>query len=131
MTLSAFTEKFGFVGSIVAAMGCASCFPLLGSIGATLGLGALAQFEGVFINTLLPVFAVIALLSVIVSWWSHRRLFRALLGIAGPVMVLATLYLFWVDSWSTYMFYGALLLMLLMTAWDLISPPSKTCKAER
>ena len=130
MMISTLTEKFGFLGSIVAAMGCASCFPLLGSLGATLGLGALAQFEGIFINTLLPAFAVIGLLSVVVSWWSHRKHFRAFLGIAGPLMVLATLYLFWVDSWSTYMFYGALLLMLLMTAWDFISPPSKACKAE-
>jgi hypothetical protein len=45
-------------------------------LGATLGIGFLAQFEGLFINTPLPVFA----------------------GIAGPLMVLATLYLFFDES---------------------------------
>jgi mercuric ion transport protein len=113
MQISQLSEKFGFLGAIVAAMGCASCFPLLGSIGATLGLGFLAQFEGLFINTLLPIFALIALVSVLISWWSHRNHLRGLLGIAGPLMVLATLYLFWIDDWSTDMFYGALVLMLI------------------
>lgn len=128
MKFSKLTEKIGFLGSIVAAMGCASCFPLLGALGATLGLGVLAQFEGVFINTLLPIFAVIALISTVVSWWSHRRHLRAVLGIAGPIMVLATLYLFWVDSWSTYMFYAALILMFVVSLWDFIFPPLKVCK---
>lgn len=128
MQISQLSEKFGFLGAIVAAMGYASCFPLLGAIGATLGLGFLAQFEGLFINTLLPIFALIALISVLISWWSHRNHLRGLLGIADPLMVLATLYLFWVDDWSTDMFYGALVLMLIMTVWGWLSPP-KQCKA--
>ena len=43
-------DKFGTVG---ATMGCAMCFPALASIGAV-GLGFLAQWEGLFITTLLP-----------------------------------------------------------------------------
>tara|TARA_R110002074_G_scaffold145034_1_gene293315 strand:+ start:181609 stop:181812 length:204 start_codon:yes stop_codon:yes gene_type:complete len=67
MRLTAISEKFASLGVIVSAMGCASCFPLLGFFGATIGLGFLAQFEGLFINTLLPIFAVIALVSVSLS----------------------------------------------------------------
>jgi len=131
MKLSAITEKFASIGAIVAAMGCASCFPILGAIGATLGLGFLAQFEGIFINTILPLFSVIVLISVVVSWVFHKQHIRGLLGIAGPLMVLATLYLFWTDSWSTYMFYVALALMLAVALWDFVSPPHKACSTSK
>jgi len=127
MRLTAISEKLGSLGAIVSAMGCASCFPILGSLGATIGLGFLAKFEGLFINTLLPIFAVIALVSVTISWWSHRQHIRGILGVAGPVMVLATLYLFWTDSWSTYMFYFALALMFAVGVWDVVSPPNRKC----
>ena len=129
MQLSLFTEKMGSLGAIVSAMGCASCFPALGSLGATLGLGFLTPFEGLFINTLLPIFAAVALVSVVIAWIFHKQHLRGLLGIAGPLMVLATLYLFWTDSWSTYMFYFALALMLSVSIWDIASPPGKVCRA--
>jgi mercuric ion transport protein len=127
MNLSAISERIASLGTLVSAMGCASCFPALGALGATLGLGFLAQFEGLFINTLLPVFAVIALVSVLFAWWFHRRHFRGALGVAGPLMVLATLYLFWTDDWSTYMFYFALALMLAISLWDYFDPPKRVC----
>jgi mercuric ion transport protein len=127
MRLTAISEKFASLGVIVSAMGCASCFPLLGFLGATIGLGFLAQFEGLFINILLPIFAVIALVSVSLSWWSHRQHIRGILGLVGPSMVLATLYLFWTDNWSTYMFYFALALMFAVGVWDIVSPPNKKC----
>ncbi|WP_027857586.1 organomercurial transporter MerC [Marinobacterium jannaschii] len=129
MRLSVLTEKLGALGSIVSAMGCASCFPLLGALGSALGMGFLAQFEGIFINTLLPLFATLALLAALASWWSHRHHLRGILAIAGPIMVLATLYLFWTDSWSTYMFYSALLLMSGVALWNLLSPPHRGCQA--
>lgn len=128
MKLSSISEKVGSLGAIVSAMGCASCFPALGALGATFGLGFLAQFEGLFINTLLPLFAVVALASVLFSWWFHRRHFRGALGVAGPLMVLATLYLFWTDTWSTYMFYFALALMLSVSLWDVFDPPTRACR---
>ncbi len=128
MRIPALFEKFGSLGAIVSAMGCASCFPVLGSLGAALGLGFLAQFEGIFINTLLPVFAGIALIFAVISWVSHKQHFRGLLGIAGPVMLLATLYLFWANDWSIYMFYFALALMFVVSIYDIVSPPTKTCK---
>ncbi|OGT81882.1 MAG: mercury transporter MerC [Gammaproteobacteria bacterium RIFCSPLOWO2_02_FULL_61_13] len=127
MNVPALSEKFSAAGTIVSAMGCASCFPALGSLGAVLGLGFLVQFEGLFINMLLPVFAGIALLSVAVSWWFHQQHLRSALGAAGPLMVLATLYLFWTDDWSTWMFYFALALMLGVSVWDFVSPARPAC----
>lgn len=83
--------RTGALGAIVAAMGCASCFPALGTLSAAIELGFLAQFEAVFINTLLPVFATIVLAANLLSWFSHRGPLRLAAGIAGPSMVLATL----------------------------------------
>jgi len=115
-------ENSGSLGAIISTMGCASCFPLAASIGSSLGLGFLAAFEGTFINTLLPIFAVISLLLQIYTAWLARSITWLLLGIAGPLMVLATLYLFWTDNWSTYMLYGGLLLMFIVSIWQWIKP---------
>ena len=130
MQLSALTEKFSSLGAIISAMGCASCFPALGAIGASLGLGFLAEFEELFIISLLPIFASIALAEGLFSWYSYRNHLRGLLAVTGPLMVLVALYLFpfWEYGWSTYMFYGALLLMLAVAIWDIVSPPRASCR---
>jgi len=131
MSLTGLTEKAGSIGSLISAMGCASCFPFLASLGASLGLGFLSAFEGLFINTLLPLFAIIVLASNVFAWLSHRRLTRLAWGILGPSMVLATLYLFWTDDWSTYMFYAGLTLMLVVSVWNIVSPPRACNIAEK
>ena len=121
------TVNAGPLGAIISATGCASCFPVLGSLGATIGLGFLAQYESLFINKLLPVFAIISLVAISFSWGTYRNHLRGLLGIAGPIMILATLYWFWTDNWSTYMFYFAIALMMAIGIWDFVSPPNKQC----
>ena len=125
--ISRLIQKAGSVGALVAAMGCAACFPALASLGASIGLGFLSAYEGVFINKLLPLFALIVLVSNLVAWVSHRNYIRLIWGLLGPLMVLATLYLFWTDNWSTYMFYMGLVLMIAVSIWDIVSPPTKTC----
>jgi mercuric ion transport protein len=127
MQLTRLADKSGTLGAIVAAMGCASCFPAIAALGASVGLGFLKEFEGLFINTLLPIFAGIALAANILSFISHRLWYRLLAGIAGPSLVLATLFLFWTDNWSTYMFYAGLAVMLMVSIWDIVSPPRKVC----
>ena len=127
MKLTALLENTGALGALTAAMGCASCFPALGSLGAALGLGFLAQYEGLFINTLLPLFAAIALAANIFSFISHRVVYRMLIGIAGPTMVLLTMFPLWTYDWSTWLLYAGIALMLVVAIWDLLSPPSKVC----
>lgn len=127
--LTQLLEKTGSLGTIISAMGCGACFPALASLGASLGLGFLVQFEGVFINTLLPIFAVIALIANIANGMRYRLWYRMIAGFAGPLMVLATLYLFWTASWSTTLFYVGLGSMLLVSLWNLVSPPHAVCCA--
>ena len=129
MRFTNFFDASGSIGAVVSAMGCASCFPAIAALGSSVGLGFLGHFERVFINTLLPVFASIALAANLFSFISHRIWYRLLAGITGPSMVLATLYLFWTDNWSTYMFYAGLAIMMAVSIWDIVSPARKVCSS--
>jgi len=123
-------DKLGSTGSAVGAMACAMCFPATASIGAFLGLGFLSQWEGLFLNTLLPLFAGIALVANLLTIRLHRQPVRAVVSIAGPLMVLGTLYPFWNYGWSTWMFYAGLVVMLLSSAWDIAAPPRAACRPD-
>jgi len=122
-------DKTGSLGVLTATMGCASCFPAVGSLGAVLGLGFLHQYEGIFINTLLPIFAAIALVANAFIFYKHKKWLRGLLGIAGPIMVLLTMYPLWTYNWSTYLLYTGIVLMLIVSVWNIISPAHKVCKS--
>ena len=125
--ISRLVDKVGSVSALVSAMGCAACFPALASLGASIGLGFLSAYEGVFINKLLPIFAIIVLVANVLAFFSHKIWYRTLAGITGPIMVLLTLYPLWKYGWSTTLFYTGLALMLAVSIWDIVSPPIKTC----
>lgn len=120
-------DKAGSLGALVSAMSCAMCFPAIASLGAALGLGVLSQWEGMFVNTLLPLFAWIALAANGLGWFSHRQWHRSLLGIAGPTLLLLSLYPWFQYSWSTYVTYLALALMVAVSLWDIFSAANKRC----
>ncbi len=120
-------DKSATLGAIVSTMGCASCFPALASLGAALGLGFLAQWEGLFINTLLPAFAWLALAANALGWFGHRQAGRTLAGLLGPAIVLLSLYPWFQYGWSTWTLYGGLALMLAVAIWDLLAPAQRRC----
>jgi len=115
------------LGAIASAMGCAFCFPAIASLGGALGLGFLGQWEGLFINTLLPVFAWLALVINAVGYLGHRQWLRSLLGIVGPILLLLSLYPWFIYGWSTYVTYSALGLMVVISIGDLMYPANKRC----
>ncbi len=121
------TDTLGTVGAVVAAMGCAMCFPALAGIGAALGMGFLARWEGLFITSLLPLFAGLALLSSLLGWLAHRQWQRSLAGMAGPTLVLLSIYPWFGYSWRNWTMYGGLALMVLTGIWDLASPAHRRC----
>ena len=123
-------DKFGTIGAIVATMGCAMCFPAFASIGAAIGLGFLAQWEGLFITTLLPLFAWIALLANGLGWFAHHQWHRSLIGIIGPTIVLLSRYPWFQYSWRSLTLYGGLFLMFIVAVWDLASPAHKSCNQD-
>lgn len=115
-------ESLPRLGALIAALGCASCFPALGSLAAAIGLGFLSRFEGVLINQILPLIALLALFLALVHSFVHRNPVRTVFALAGPGIVLAVLYPLWNYSWSTPLFYLGLLLMIGASVLDLLKP---------
>jgi mercuric ion transport protein len=121
-------DKSSSLGSLLAAMSCAGCFPALGSLGAALGLGFLAQYEGFMFRKLIPALALLALLVNAWAWSRHRNFVRGLFSVAGPVAVLAALLAFWSYDWSIYLFYVGIALMLASSVLDLLRPVRPQCQ---
>lgn len=120
-------DKTGSLGALVSAMGCAMCFPAIASLGAAIGLGFLSRWEGLFVNTLLPAFAWLALAVNALGWFLHRQWHRALLGVLGPTVLLLSLYPWFQYGWSSYATYAGIGLMIAVSIWDLLSPPHRRC----
>lgn len=122
-------DKAGALGSIVSAASCPACFPALASLGAAAGLGFLGEYEGLFLTTLLPLFAAVALVANALGWFRHRQWHRSLLGMIGPAMVLAAMLLFFGQWWTARLLYTGLAFMVGISLWDLLSPANKRCAA--
>lgn len=124
-------DKAGLLGSIVSAMGCASCFPAIASLGAAIGLGFLSQYEGLFIRILLPVFAGIALFANAIGWLNHRQWRRTAPGLIGPILVLAAVFVMRAyGERSGWLLYPGLVVMLATSIWDLFSPAPRVCPTD-
>ena len=123
-------DKAGFFGAFISAMGCAACFPALASLGAAIGLGFLTRWESLFITTLIPLFALLALAANALGWRSHRQTRRLVLGLIGPLLVLsAALLMRFVHIRTAPLLYVGLAFMLGVSVWDLVSPPVWRCAA--
>lgn len=120
-------DKAGVVGSVVSAAACPACFPALASLGAAMGLGIFAEYEGLVITTLLPLFAAVALAANALGWLRHRQWHRSLLGMIGPAIVLAALLLFPGQEWYATLLYAGLACMVGVSLWDLLSPTNNRC----
>ncbi len=121
------TDKTGALGSIISAASCPACFPALAGVGAAVGMGFLSQYEGLFITWLLPLFAALALLANALGWLSHRQWHRSLLGMVGPTIVLAAMYLFFGRWWTENLLYVGLAFMVGVSIWDFVSPANRRC----
>ncbi len=121
-------DKSGSLGAIVAAMGCAVCFPAIASLGAALGLGFLAQWEGFLLTRVLPAAAWLTLVVHAVGYLQHRHWYRALAGMAGPAAILLILEFYFATPWRADAIYAALALMVIVSAWDLWRPARRRCE---
>ncbi|VAW58855.1 Mercuric transport protein, MerC [hydrothermal vent metagenome] len=120
-------DKISALGAVVSAMGCAMCFPAIASLGGALGMSFLGQWEWTLIATILPAFAWIALVLNALGYFSHRQVFRSLLGMTGPVLLLISLYPLFQYAWSTYVTYSALGLMVVVSIGDMVYPANRRC----
>ena len=84
-----FLDKFGAVGSffsLLAAAGCPACFPLLGVVGTTLGLGFLRPYEGIAMYVFQG-FVLLSLIGNVFAYFSHKRIYALLIGVISPSMI--------------------------------------------
>lgn len=124
-------DKAGSIGSIVSAMGCAACFPALASIGAAIGLGFLTQYESLFITTLLPLFAAVALVANALGWFSHRQWHRTVLGMIGPSLVIMAALLMRIYGIPTApLLYIGIGFMVVVSIWDFVYPANLRCEPD-
>ena len=130
MKISSAFEKSGVVGTILASMSCGFCFPFLASLGASLGIGFLSEFETFFIVTGIPVLAWFIIAMQLYAWYSHRNSFYLFFGLIGPVTILVLKHFFWVAEWRTDVYYVALGSMMLYSVFTILKPPHKSCAAK-
>lgn len=123
-------DKAAVLGSVVSAAACPACFPALASLGAAMGLGIFAEYEGVVMTTLLPLLATIALVANALGWLRHRQWHRSVLGMIGPAIVLAALLLFPGEDWFATLLYAGLACMVGVSLWDLFSPANRRCNVD-
>jgi mercuric ion transport protein len=114
----------GTIGSIIAAMSCAACFPALASLASAIGLGFLSQFEHISIHYILPLFALIGLAANVIGGLRRGAWARMVLGIIGPLLVVAAAILMATYGMPTeWLLYPGLSLMIVIAIWDLMAKP--------
>lgn len=131
--LTRFGEKVGTLGTVLAAMGCAACFPTAASIGAAMGLGFLSRWEPILVRFVLPLFAASTFLAAVLSWRYHHSKRHLLLGSLGPMLVLMGWFGFFTELFAKEaardLVYGGLLVMVAVSIWSSFSPPDQRCPA--
>ncbi len=106
----------GTAGALLAAVLCPVCFPKLALVGALLGLGVLAPYEGWFAAAA-QVFLVIALAGHVVAYRRHRNRWILALAGAGVALVLGSLWLRYVET----LVYLGLAGVLAATLWSVFA----------
>ena len=120
-------DKSGSFGAVIAAMGCSFCFPAIASLGAAIGLGFLAQWEGFLLTKVLPGAAILTLLVNVLGYFYHRQWYRSVLGVLGPIAILLILNFWFATYWRTDAIYTALGLMVAVSIWDIFWPANRHC----
>ena len=86
-------EKFGTIGAIIAAAACPICFPKIALIGAAVGLGAFAPFEG-YIAVGVQALFILALIGQVLAYPRHRNVWLVSLSVVTTVLLFLAYYVF-------------------------------------
>ena len=124
-------DKSGSLGAITAARGCSFCFPAMASLGAAIGLGFLAQWEGFLLTKVLPAAAALTLLVNLLGFFHHRQWFRSALGVIGPITILLVLNFWFATYWRSDVIYAALGLMAAVSILDIFWPANRHCATRK
>jgi hypothetical protein len=84
-------EKVGTVGTIFGALAAAPacCLPLLAAVGASVGLGALAPYQGTLVYVL-EAFVALAVVGAVIGFRAHRKWGPLVLAVASAAGIFYT-----------------------------------------
>ena len=87
-----FVDKIGSIGSLVTAMACPVCFPMLAVVGSALGLGVLHPFEGKILLAF-ELLVGVSLIGSFIAYFNHRKILPLLIGVISPGLIFFALYI--------------------------------------
>jgi mercuric ion transport protein len=105
-------DKFGTIGAAIAALACPICFPKLAFLGAALGFGFLAPFEGAIALGVQALFLV-AMAGHVRAYRRHRNRWLLAVTILAVVLLFAGYYVIP----SSILLQIALLMLVAATVW--------------
>jgi mercuric ion transport protein len=116
-----FFEKFGTGGALVAALACPICFPKLALVGAAVGLGAFAPYEG-YLAIGVQVLFVLALIGHVAAFRAHGNRRLLLLAVAATLVLFAGFYVIP----SSFLLQVALCGLIVASVWHVVA--MKRCR---
>jgi mercuric ion transport protein len=113
-------DRFGALGTLIAAAACPICFPKLALIGALIGLGTLAKYEYYFYIAF-HVFVLVTFTGILLAYRKQRNLSILILAFSSVALFLISLYLIV----NEYLSYLALAGLVASVIWQLLE--AKKC----
>jgi hypothetical protein len=113
MRLKDHLDKVGTFGAIVSAALAPCCFPLLGVIATSLGLGAFEKFSPQ-LQYAVQVFVILAVVGSMVMYRAHRRSLPFILSIIGAILCFIHYYLIF----SEPLIYTGFTLLVVSGFWN-------------
>ena len=108
-------EKFGTTGAVIVALACPICFPKLALVGAALGFGIFAPYEG-YIAIGVQMLFVVATIGQVLSYRTHRNKLLAALSVAAT----ATMFIAYYVIPSSTLLQIALGALVVASIWQVI-----------
>jgi mercuric ion transport protein len=85
------TEKVGSIGAVIGALACPICFPKIAVLGAAVGLGVLAPFEGYLAKGVQALF-LIAFIGQLMAFRQHRNHWLLALSLLTTLLLFSGYY---------------------------------------
>jgi hypothetical protein len=121
MKNSSAAENTGVVGAGLFAVFCPVCWPAIGALFSSIGLGALVSFSA--IRPLIALFALLAVWGYVKSYQTHKKAIALWLGILSAIY---TVVIYWTLG-SAYWIYLGIAGMIIAAVMDVRF--KKTCPA--
>lgn len=109
-------DKFGAMGAFFAAAAAPCCFPLLATLGAALGLGALQAWRG-YMDYAIQGFVIISVVGNVLAFRQHRHVWLLAVGLASAATIFSAFYI----SYHVALIYAGLVSLVAVSVWNSVA----------